>query len=270
MLWYLYAIRLPVNDYAVAYIGVSKNPRDRWTHHRANVIGEAIRICGRKNVLFQRLVCGTSDFIYDMERAAIAAFNTRPPNGYNLAAGGQIARGGEALPTTRAKLAEKYKTNLAFQAACREPKSAEHKAKFRSVLRRPEVVGAMLKALIGVKQTPEQVAKRVASRLATVKRDGNKLVGRKASPEHTAKTVATKARKKVERGGLPLPPRGPLPTATRTKLSRIAFQRYEQKETTTNSAKRQRRYRKRLCERFGTTVRQAMQMQKAVRERLAA
>ena len=46
---YLYAIRLPVNDYAIAYVGVTKILRARFNRHRQNGdksnIGAAVQQC---------------------------------------------------------------------------------------------------------------------------------------------------------------------------------------------------------------------------------
>ena len=88
-LYYLYAIRLPVNDYAIAYIGVSKKPARRFGQHirSGSAIGQAIKLCGQDNAILQPLACGSREFIYDLEIKAIAAFSTRT-GGYNQNAGG--------------------------------------------------------------------------------------------------------------------------------------------------------------------------------------
>ena len=104
----LYAIRLPVNDYAIAYIGVTgQAPKDRFGKHCRSLrsyIGEAIRQCGRKNVRLEVLASGDAGYIYAYEILAIQKFNTRWPNGYNFAAGGVSCRNGlDELPSTRAK-----------------------------------------------------------------------------------------------------------------------------------------------------------------------
>jgi len=103
---YLYAIRLPVNDFAVSYIGVTNNLSKRKSAHVRNkersLIGTAIAQCGGDQIIFEPLESGERDLIYRREVDAIAAFNTRYPDGYNLAAGGIGGR--DPLPSTRAKL----------------------------------------------------------------------------------------------------------------------------------------------------------------------
>jgi hypothetical protein len=108
MIHYLYAIRLPVNDYAIAYIGVTRQkPRERFGKHcrnRRSHIGGVVQLCGRENVIFEVLAHGDTELIYDYEIQAIKRFNTRWPNGYNIAAGGVSCRNGlDELPSTRAK-----------------------------------------------------------------------------------------------------------------------------------------------------------------------
>ena len=105
-LWYLYTIRLPVNDYAVAYVGVTRQnpPRDRFRDHcnSQKKIGRVIRLCGRGNCVFEVIESGDYVRIVDQrERAAIAEFNTRWPNGYNMDGGGFAGR--EQLQQSLAK-----------------------------------------------------------------------------------------------------------------------------------------------------------------------
>lgn len=61
----LYAIRLPVDDYAIAYIGVTKRPRGRWADHAKGreFIGRAVAACGRRNVVFEILATGSRESI---------------------------------------------------------------------------------------------------------------------------------------------------------------------------------------------------------------
>jgi hypothetical protein len=105
--WYLYVIRLPMHDYAVAYVGVSKRPKTRFGTHRAPnnpaPISQAIKACGPRDVIFEVVESGERDFIYAREIQLIRGHNTRWPNGYNRTAGGHGCR--DPLPQTRAKLA---------------------------------------------------------------------------------------------------------------------------------------------------------------------
>jgi hypothetical protein len=158
---YLYSITVGEKS----YIGVSKNVRDRWGHHpiTASKIGDAIRHYGRDAASFRVLACGSHEYIYELEEQAIEAFNTRWPNGYNLAAGGSGGR--DPLPSTRVKLA----------AAA----SKTHKGRKQSLEHIANRVAARRRN--GKKLTPEQRARMSAARL-----------GEKHTPEHTAKIVATR------------------------------------------------------------------------------
>ena len=103
--WYLYCIRLPINDYAVSYIGVSHKPRRRFVEHHSSptLIGRTLKACGYKNAVLEIWVAGDRDYMYALETAAIAKFGTRFPNGCNLSSGGYGSR--DWLPETRKKLA---------------------------------------------------------------------------------------------------------------------------------------------------------------------
>ncbi len=144
----LYAIRLPVNEYAIAYIGVTKRhpPRNRLRGHYAQntPIGDAIRLCGRGDFVFQELVRGTREFIYDLEAKAIVSFNTRWPNGYNLASGGFGGR--DPLPSTRAKMSVHRRT-------------PEHLAHLATARRSPN----RLARLAVANRSPERVAREAAT-----------------------------------------------------------------------------------------------------------
>lgn len=139
---YLYAIRLPVNDYAVAYVGVTKWLRARFDRHASNgddsLIGAAVKECGAQFVLFEVLECGDSERIYAREVELIAKLGTRWPAGYNLAPGGSGGR--DPLPRTREKI------------------GAAHRGKIVSAETRAKQAAAKL----GRKQLPELIAKRTA------------------------------------------------------------------------------------------------------------
>ena len=157
--WYLYAIRLPVDDYVVAYLGVTKHKlRKRLTQHSREhkPISDAIRACGRDTVIIQRLACGNRDFIYNLEVRAIAAFNTRWPNGYNLASGGFGGR--DPLPSTRAKIAA-----ASLGRKCSPETVAKRVAKTRGMKRSPETCAKIAAVRLGRKRSPESVAKTAAA-----------------------------------------------------------------------------------------------------------
>lgn len=95
--------------YSQARLRRRQDPRSRFIEpckpsRRRTHIGSAIHQYGRKNAVFETLVAGHPEYILDLEIKAIACFNTRWPNGYNLAPGGFGYRGGlDELPVTRAK-----------------------------------------------------------------------------------------------------------------------------------------------------------------------
>jgi hypothetical protein len=97
----LYRITMPDGR---AYIGVSKDMPTRLRNHRRSKhpVGLAIREAGFENVRPEILVRGERDYIYDLERRAIEAFETRYPKGLNVVAGGFGCR--DPLPETIDKI----------------------------------------------------------------------------------------------------------------------------------------------------------------------
>ena len=91
----LYRIHSEFGD----YIGVTKNTVARFSEHcrSKTPIGDVIRFCQRENITFQVLVVGTPQYIYEAEIAAIQAFSTLWPWGFNLAVGGALARNGKTI-----------------------------------------------------------------------------------------------------------------------------------------------------------------------------
>ena len=180
----LYVIRLPVNDYAVAYVGVSKESRlrSRWTEHarnRKSPIGIAIQACGgRENVLFQVVARGEHEFIYELEARAIATFNTRV-SGYNLAPGGFGCR--DHLPSTRAKISE-INSGRKFTARHRARLAAAKRGKKRS----PQTCAKISMQKSG-KNNPLYGKKRSAATRAKI---ATSLRGRRHSIEHRARVSA--------------------------------------------------------------------------------
>jgi hypothetical protein len=107
---YLYRVILPDGR---GYIGVSINPKLRFRVHSSpstrSFIGEAIRHYGRQACRLEILCAGSCDYMYQLERHAIAAFRTRYPAGYNLDAGGIIP---QHLPGSVAKNVESNEDSL--------------------------------------------------------------------------------------------------------------------------------------------------------------
>lgn len=162
--WHLYVIRLPANDYAATYVGVSKNPRERFSRHcrSRTPIGNAIQLCGRDLVICEVLESGTRDQIYQREIETIAALNTRWPNGYNIAFGG-LAGGRDPLPITRAKISAGLRGKKPSNET-REKLSARRN--FFGRKHTTETRAKLSLAQLGKKHSPETLAKMSASQMA--------------------------------------------------------------------------------------------------------
>ena len=81
-----------------SYIGISKDPVQRWKDHKREAenghefaVYCAIRKYGWENVLKRVLVVGPREYIKSLEIAAISAFGTLSPGGYNVTLGGDLA-----------------------------------------------------------------------------------------------------------------------------------------------------------------------------------
>jgi hypothetical protein len=122
---------------------------------------------------------GFGEELKQAERDAIVKFNTMAPNGYNLIMGGPIPRWSAE---TRAKMSAAHKGRA---------KSEEHRAKIAAALkgkvvstearfaqseaqknRDPLTRNDLSQYWTGKKQNPEHVAKRIASRIATLRPRG--------------------------------------------------------------------------------------------------
>ena len=90
---YVYQITNQVNN--KQYIGITNNYKKRWENHRCNndpsmVIAKAIKKYGVNNFKFEVLFSGLSiEEASNKEIELIKEKNTRVPNGYNVAEGGQ-------------------------------------------------------------------------------------------------------------------------------------------------------------------------------------
>lgn len=90
---YVYQITNKVNE--KKYIGITNNPKKRWENHKCNndptmVIAKAIKKYGKDNFEFKILLSGLSiEEASNKEIELIQSLNTRVPNGYNVAEGGQ-------------------------------------------------------------------------------------------------------------------------------------------------------------------------------------
>jgi hypothetical protein len=154
-LWYLYVIRLPVNDYAAAYVGVTKQrpPRKRfYAHgHDKHPISRAIQQCGKEAVVFEILESGSREHIVDRREAeAILAMGTRWPRGYNIASGGQVCR--DMLPQTKAKISAASLLPERVTRLREMARTPESRARVAARNRTPEFIAQV--------NTPEIVARK--------------------------------------------------------------------------------------------------------------
>jgi group I intron endonuclease len=105
MIYYLYKITNLLNG--KQYIGITNKPKKRWRSHKSTnkkyPISLAIQKYSQENFEFKILVIGTEEYIKELEIKAIAAFNTKAPNGYNLTDGGEGTTGWKSTPESREK-----------------------------------------------------------------------------------------------------------------------------------------------------------------------
>jgi len=105
---HLYCIVFPNGK---RYFGVTKNPKRRWTAHKnAAKRGETKQLVHKAlrkypDAVFNILVIGPEPYIFELERKAIAAYQTRDTSlGYNQAPGGEtspVAGIGHSLESRR-------------------------------------------------------------------------------------------------------------------------------------------------------------------------
>jgi len=150
---YLYKITNTLNG--TEYIGVSKNPKLRFTKHcqkpnnsRRSILSNAINAHGKENFALQILCQGLKDYCYEMESKLIAGYNTRQPNGYNITAGGLGYSGfsGENSPMYGSKKSPELREHMR-QMFLGRPIPPEQRAKISA-------------SLVGKKQSLETIEKR--------------------------------------------------------------------------------------------------------------
>lgn len=213
----LYAISFPNGK---KYIGISNRPFVRFNDHlRAAANGKklpiynAMRSFGIDSVALKILCIGSRSDMNELEVKAIAAWNTRVPHGYNTAHGGQLS------PATIPEIAMKIGAALKGKKL-----SPEHAAKSRIAAAKgranrvykpltPEQCLAMSVARLGVKPSPETVAKAQATRRGYKHSEETK---QKISASHFGKTHTPETRAKLRLSSL-----GVVPTLeTRAKMSK--------------------------------------------------
>jgi group I intron endonuclease len=166
--------------------GVSK----RWALHQRcarsprtpaykTVFSKAIRKYGADVFEHQILsVAGSQAELDNLEKIWIILLQTKVPNGYNLADGGNAAAGHIVTPEVRARLSAKQIANWANP----EYRAAHSGARAYHFRRAPsaETIAKRVAKMIGRKASAEEIAKRVA-----------KTTGMKRSPEICAKFSAS-------------------------------------------------------------------------------
>lgn len=201
-----------------SYIGVTKNSATRrFAKHvsvsesnteRSFLVHRAILKYGASNVVVETLAVGVWHYLMQLEVRAIAAFNTKAPNGYNIADGGQgrvgvkaseetlirmraAQRGRTVSDETRARISAsksgKKQSADAIAARAKALKghavSAQTRAKLSAANKGHPVSAEQREKLsaagMGNRHTAETRAKMSASRM-----------GMKISPETLAKLIA--------------------------------------------------------------------------------
>jgi group I intron endonuclease len=176
------------------YIGSSVDVHKRWDQHRSllksgkhgnNYLQHAWNKYGEEAFVFDVLEYTDPTRLVAREDVWIGCTRSLiTESGYNIRLAYNSRLGSSSSEETRAKI------SVALKGRKKAPFSEEHKAKLRA-------------AKVGVKQSPEAIAKRTAA-LTGLKRSpevcaaiGARTKGRKLSPEHKAKLIASKVGREV-------------------------------------------------------------------------
>lgn len=119
------------------YIGIAHGTAHaRWLRHIRDAlkdgadfaISRAIRKYGPESFRVETLVIAERPFLFELERRAIAKFQTKAPNGYNLSDGGESgAKGAKWSPEKRAKHSAQLRASWASgKRKSPAPKNREH------------------------------------------------------------------------------------------------------------------------------------------------
>ena len=161
------------------HIAAAKSGKD-W------LVARAIR-AHSLNFTSSMLAVGRMSYLQDLEIAAIQAFRTRSPSGYNLTAGGQTSPSRE--PEVRAKISAAMagrKLSLAHIAHISDA------MRLNSPSRRPEVAAKISAANRGRQLSAEHRAKLSAAQLALGDRHHSKRPEWRAKAAETAKKIAAR------------------------------------------------------------------------------
>lgn len=168
------------------YVGITSNVRRRVNAHRSAAarnfdfpVSRAIAKFGWDTVKFEILVIGPYDYIRQLESTAIAVFNSRIPNGYNVAEGGELAP--SLSPEVRAKIS---KANTGKKQS---PSQLEKQSeRMRKLWQDPEYRAKVIAGVTGNKRSEETKQKQSVARK-----------GMKFSDEHREKLSAARKGKIV-------------------------------------------------------------------------
>lgn len=178
----LYRITFPNGK---AYIGITSDFARRMKAHRSASRNVDLPVCraiakhGWENVTREVLVVGPYDYIRQLESAAIVAFNTRIPHGYNVSEGGEFAP--SSAPEVRAKIS-KSNTGKTLTPERRAKNAESMRLKWQD----PEYRAKTIAATIGNRRSDE-----------TKKKQSDARIGIKFSDEHRAKLSAARKGKLV-------------------------------------------------------------------------
>ena len=92
MQYFLYKVVNDIND--KVYIGITNNVKRRFGDHcrpsgnARSAVRNAINLHGKEHFKMEILCVGSKDYCAEIEEKAINAFDSRVPNGYNIATGG--------------------------------------------------------------------------------------------------------------------------------------------------------------------------------------
>lgn len=169
----LYAVNFPNGK---VYIGITRSPviQRLWEHKsmarrgKPGAVYRAMRKHGIGSCEIRTLARASWEYLLKLEVRAIAAFNTKTPNGYNMTDGGEGITNLSAEARARISAAQR---GTARSAAQRAAISAAQKGRIHT----PEHRWKAGSAFRGKKRSPEEIAKRVAARRA--KYDGGYFAG---------------------------------------------------------------------------------------------
>lgn len=165
MIWNLYRLEFPNGK---SYIGIAIDTAKRFRSHKnasergdGYAVHKAIKKFGWNEIKKSVLCIGKESYIKEMETKAIASFNSRPPNGYNLTSGGDGTSGVEFKEERREEIRLRMLGNSHTKGKkYSEEENAARRGKWK---RTDEFKQAMRELMTGREFTEETLAKMKAS-----------------------------------------------------------------------------------------------------------